>query len=98
MPSMFAYRAPTGAQLTIVRGRRPFPEASRARKLHGTEDGWTVRSSGGTIICAQGTHAMLLLGPLLFDMMEHVSLVVPGLAAVAGVLSSPTASRSSPCR
>lgn len=25
-------------------------------------------------------------GPLLFDMMEHVSLVVPGLAAVAGVL------------
>jgi len=25
-------------------------------------------------------------GPLLFDMMEHVNLVVPGLAAVAGVL------------
>lgn len=25
-------------------------------------------------------------GPLLFDMMEHVSLIVPGLAAVAGVL------------
>lgn len=25
-------------------------------------------------------------GPLLFDMMEHVSLIVPGLAAVAGIL------------
>jgi hypothetical protein len=25
-------------------------------------------------------------GPLLFDMMEHVSLIVPGLAAIAGVL------------
>lgn len=25
-------------------------------------------------------------GPLLFDMMEHVSLIVPGLAAVAGAL------------
>ena len=33
-----------------------------------------------------GTGLGNFTGPLLFDMMEHVSLVVPGLAAVAGVL------------
>ena len=60
--TMFAYRAPSGARLTIFRSSRPFPEASQARELGGTEGVWTVRSSGVTIICAQGTHTMLLLG------------------------------------
>ncbi len=60
--TMFAYRTPSGARLTIFRGSQPFPEASEARELGGTDGAWTVRSSGVTIICAQGTHTMLLLG------------------------------------
>jgi hypothetical protein len=60
--TMFAYSTPAGARLTIVRSTRPFPEASQARELGGTEGAWTARSIGVTIICAQGTHAMLLLG------------------------------------
>ncbi len=60
--TMFAYRTPSGARLTIFRSSRPFPEASQARELGGTEGAWTVRSSGVTIICAQHTPAMLLLG------------------------------------
>ena len=60
--TMFAYRTPSGARLTIFRSSQPFPEASEARELGGTEGAWTVRSSGVTIICAQGTHTMLLLG------------------------------------
>jgi hypothetical protein len=60
--TMFAYRSPAGGRLTIIRGTLPFPEASEARELGGTEGAWTVRASGVTIICAQGTHAMLLLG------------------------------------
>jgi hypothetical protein len=60
--TMFAYRTPSGERLTILVGSRPFPEASHARELGGTEGAWTMRSSGVTIICAQHTHAMLLLG------------------------------------
>jgi hypothetical protein len=60
--TMFSYRAPSGARLTIIRGRRPFPEAAEARELGGADGAWTMRSGGVTIICAQGTHAMLLLG------------------------------------
>src|SRR5260370_852683 len=60
--TMFAYRTRSGARLTIFRSSQPFPEASEARELGGTEGAWTVRSSGVTIICAQGTHTMLLLG------------------------------------
>lgn len=60
--TMYAYSTPSGARLTIFRGSRAFPEASQARELGGTEGAWTVRSSGVTIICAQHTHAMLLLG------------------------------------
>jgi hypothetical protein len=53
-----------------------------------------VTSFAGTTSNAYGTfHSSVtatglgnFTGPLLFDMMEHVSLVVPGLAAVAGVL------------
>jgi hypothetical protein len=60
--AMFAYTTPSGARLTIFRGTRPFPEARAARELRGTDDAWTARSGGVTIICAQDTHAMLLLG------------------------------------
>lgn len=60
--TMFAYRTPAGALLTILVSSQPFPEASEARELAGTEGAWTVRYSGVTVICAQGTHAMLLLG------------------------------------
>src|SRR6266853_252359 len=34
--TMFAYRTPSGARLTIFRSRQPFPEASEARELGGT--------------------------------------------------------------
>jgi anti-sigma factor RsiW len=60
--TMFAYSTRTGARLVIIRGSRPFPEAGQARELRGTEGAWTARSSGVTIICAQDTHAILLLG------------------------------------
>jgi hypothetical protein len=60
--TMFAYRTPSGARLTIVRSSQPFPEASQAQELGGTEGAWTVQSSGVTILCAQGTHTTLLLG------------------------------------
>jgi hypothetical protein len=60
--TMFAYSTPSGARLVIVRSRQPFPEATSARELGGTEGAWTMRSSGVTVICAQGTHALLLLG------------------------------------
>jgi len=60
--TMFAYRTRSGARLTIVRSSQPFPEASQARALDGAEGAWTARTGGVTIICAQGTHAMLLLG------------------------------------
>ena len=60
--TMFDYSTPSGARLIIFRSSRPFPEAAKARELGGTEGAWTMRSSGVTIICAQGTHAMLLLG------------------------------------
>ena len=60
--TMPAYRAPSGERLTILASRRPFPEAGHAREPGGTEGAWTMRSSGVTIICAQHTHAMLLLG------------------------------------
>jgi hypothetical protein len=60
--TMFAYRTPSGERLTILVSRRPFPEASHVRELGGAEGAWTMRASGVTIICAQHTHAMLLLG------------------------------------
>jgi hypothetical protein len=59
--TMFAYRTPAGERLTILVSSRPFPEAGHARELGGAEGAWTLRSSGVTIICAQHTHAMLLL-------------------------------------
>jgi hypothetical protein len=60
--TMFAYKTPSGARLVIFHSSQPFPEASSARELGGTEGAWTMRSSGVTVICAQGTHALLLLG------------------------------------
>lgn len=60
--TMFAYRTPSGARLIIFRSSQPFPEATKARELGGTEGAWTVLSSGVTVICAQGAHTMLLLG------------------------------------
>jgi hypothetical protein len=60
--TMFAYTTPSGARLTIIHSSQPFPEAAEARELGGTDGAWTARSSGVTVLCAQGTHAMLLLG------------------------------------
>jgi hypothetical protein len=60
--TMFAYRAPSGERLTILVASRPFPEPGHARELGGAEGAWTMQSSGITNICAQHTHAMLLLG------------------------------------
>jgi len=60
--TMFAYSTPSGARLIIFRSSQPFPEATEARELGGTEGAWTMRSSGVTVICAQDTHALLLLG------------------------------------
>lgn len=59
------------------------------------DTGFTSGSAvSGTIHNSYGTFASQVTddglgnftGPLLFDIMEHVSLIVPGLAAVAGVL------------
>jgi hypothetical protein len=60
--TMFAYRTPSGARLTIIVSSRPFPEAAQAHELGGAEGAWTMHSGHVTLICAQGTHAMLLLG------------------------------------
>jgi hypothetical protein len=58
----FTYRTAAGARLAIYRSTRPFPEAAEAHALGGEDSAWTMRSSGITVICAQGTHTMLLLG------------------------------------
>ncbi len=60
--TMFAYSAPSSARLIIFRSSQPFPEATEARELGGTEGAFTLRSSKVTIICSQDTHALLLLG------------------------------------
>jgi hypothetical protein len=60
--TMFAYTTPEGERVTIIRSSKPFPEAGTARELGGTDDAWTARSRGVTLICAQRTHATLLLG------------------------------------
>jgi hypothetical protein len=57
----FTYTTTSGARLTIYRSTRPFPEAAEAHALGGEDSAWTVQSSGITVICAQGTHTMLLL-------------------------------------
>ena len=47
----------------------------------------TLHNSYGTVTSSvTDTGVGNFAGPLLFDMMEHVSLIVPGLAAVIGVL------------
>jgi hypothetical protein len=58
----FTYMDATGARLVIYRSTRPFPEAAEAHVLGGDDSAWTMRSSGITVICARGTHSMLLLG------------------------------------
>ena len=61
--TMFAYRTPSGARLTLYRSDRPFAEAAGARELGDAEAAaWTVQSSGVTVLCARGSHALLLLG------------------------------------
>ena len=61
--TMFVYRTPSGARLTLYRSDRPFAEAAGARELGGAETAaWTVQSSGITVLCARGNHAVLLLG------------------------------------
>jgi hypothetical protein len=61
--TMFVYRAPSGARLTLYRSDRPFAEAAQARELGGAETAaWTAQSSGVTVLCARGNHAELLLG------------------------------------
>jgi hypothetical protein len=52
----------------------------------GTFTGTTHNAYGTFHNSVTGTGLGNFTGPLLFDMMEHVSLIVPGLAAVAGVL------------
>lgn len=58
----FTYLDAAGARLAIYRSTRPFPEAAEAHALGGEDSAWTMRSSGITVICAKGTHTMLLLG------------------------------------
>ena len=58
----FTYVNAAGARLAIYRSTRPFPEAAEAHALGGEDSAWTMRSSGITVICARGTHTMLLLG------------------------------------
>jgi hypothetical protein len=58
----FTYIDAAGARLAIYRSTRPFPEAAEAHVLGGEDGAWTMRSSGITVICARGTHTVLLLG------------------------------------
>jgi hypothetical protein len=58
----FTYIDAAGARLAIYRSTRPFPEAAEAHILGGEDGAWTMRSSGITVICARGTHTVLLLG------------------------------------
>lgn len=61
--TMFVYRTPAGARLTLYRSSRPFAEAAGASELGSTEtDAWTMRSGGVTVLCARGDHAVLVLG------------------------------------
>lgn len=61
--TMFVYRTPSGARLAVYRSGRPFAEAAGARELGGAETAaWTMQSSGITVLCARGDHAVLLLG------------------------------------
>ena len=58
--SMYAYRTAAGTKLVIYRSARPIPEAAEAHELGGPEAAWSVQSSGVTIICARGSHTLLL--------------------------------------
>jgi hypothetical protein len=53
----------------------------------GSQFSGTIHNSYGTFANHVSDNGVgNFTGPLLFDMMEHVSLIVPGLAAVAGAL------------
>lgn len=53
----------------------------------GSQFSGTIHNSYGVFTTKVGDDGLgSFTGPLLFDMMEHVSLIVPGLAAVAGAL------------
>jgi hypothetical protein len=61
--TMFVYRTPAGARLTLYRSTRPFAEAAGASELGSADtDAWTMRSGGVTVLCARGDHAVLVLG------------------------------------
>jgi hypothetical protein len=61
--TMFTYRTPAGARVTLYRSGQPFAEAAGARELGGDENAaWTMQSGGVTVLCARGNHAVLLLG------------------------------------
>jgi hypothetical protein len=63
MVTMLVYRTSSGARLTLYRSDQPFAEAAEARELGGAETAaWTVQSSGVTVLCARGSHSLLLLG------------------------------------
>ena len=61
--TMFVYRTPTGARLTMYRSEVPFPEVPEAREGGGSSPaGWTLQSSEVTILCTHNNPAVLLLG------------------------------------
>lgn len=61
--TMFAYRTAAGTRLALYRSARPIPEAAEAHELGGPEAAWSVQSSGVTVLCARGSHTLLLLSP-----------------------------------
>ena len=61
--TMFVYRTPSGARVTVYRSDLPFPEAPEAQELGGeAAAGWTLQSSGVTVLCSRTNPAVLLLG------------------------------------
>ena len=61
--TMLVYRTSSGARLTLYRSDQPFAEAAEARELGDAETAaWTMQSSGVTVLCARGSHSLLLLG------------------------------------
>ena len=61
--TMFVYRTPAGARVTVYRSDRPFPEAPEAREGSGASAaGWTLQSREVTVLCTHNDPAVLLLG------------------------------------
>jgi hypothetical protein len=72
--------------LTMLTGILPDLNFASGAAFSGTFTGTGLYDFGTTTRQISDAQLGNLTGPLLFDMMEHVALMVPGLAALAGFL------------